>query len=321
MQKSSVKTLSIIDTLSQVVREEPAKLLLDDNSNNKRVASNNNNNNNAPPQLQKRSPKVNVPSTPPFNGGRQSLTTSPIVANGNVVPNGFATSSPNGVITSSNVVPPLAARKKKKKRPALALAPSAHNGAGHATPDWIRNIFEHARGGAIGRLVAGMGLDMDFDEVQEIGEKYKQAFNRLKIDPAYDQPLYPNIRTCIEAARAKGMVIAIATGKSRKGLESVLDQHDLHSLIDDSITADEAQSKPHPDMLLQLMMRNGIQPHHTAMIGDTSFDIEMAVAAACLPVGVDWGNHDGAVLVDAGAQIVLEDAAALLPWLAANGFD
>lgn len=184
----------------------------------------------------------------------------------------------------------------------------------------IRAIVGLSLTGAIGRLLENMGHDADFDDVQLIGERYKQAFNRLKIDPAYDQPLYPNVLSCLQAAKDQGMIVTVATGKSRRGLESILDLHDLRGLVDDAITADEAHSKPHPDMLQQLTLRHGVPATATAMIGDTSFDMEMAVAADCLAVGVDWGNHDRALLVEAGAKTVLEDAAELLPWLAKNGF-
>jgi len=184
----------------------------------------------------------------------------------------------------------------------------------------VREIVGLSLTSAIGRLLAGMGVDMEIDDLQNVGEKYKQAFNRLKFDPAYEQPLYPNIRACLETAKAQGMMVGIATGKSRRGLESVLDLHDLRGLIDDAITADEAHSKPHPDMLNQILLRNGIMPQNAAMIGDTSFDIEMAVAADCLPIGVDWGNHHKDHLIEVGARVVLEDANQLLPWLAENGF-
>ncbi len=204
----------------------------------------------------------------------------------------------------------------------VASMHTAFDELGRTRPDdhAIRAIVGLSLTGAIGRLLDNMGEEADFDDVQLIGERYKQAFNRLKIDPAYDQPLYPNIRACLEAAQDSGMIVAVATGKSRKGLESVLDHHDLRGFIDDSITADEAHSKPHPDMLNQLMQRQGVASGATAMIGDTSFDIEMAVAASCVAVGVDWGNHDRALLLEAGATTVLEDAAELMPWLAANGF-
>lgn len=182
----------------------------------------------------------------------------------------------------------------------------------------VHSIVGLSLTGAIGRLVDDMGLPLGLEDIQVLGEKYKQAFARLKLDPAYEQPLYPHIRDCLEQAKGQGMLVGIATGKSRRGLESILDLHDLRELVDDSITADEAHSKPHPDMLHQITLRNGVMPRDTAMIGDTSFDIEMAVAADCLPVGVDWGNHEAAHLVQCGAKVVLEDARHLLPWLADN---
>ncbi len=178
--------------------------------------------------------------------------------------------------------------------------------------DAIRRVVGLSLTSAISRLQP----DTDMDGLHRIANAYKGAFAVTKFEPEFDQPLYPGARDCVRAMREKGAKTAIATGKSRKGLAHVLERHEMHELFDALITADDAQSKPHPEMIELLQWECDAQSERTVMIGDTSFDIEMGKAAKAYAVGVSWGNHPAEELTQAGADVVLDEFAALEPWLA-----
>jgi phosphoglycolate phosphatase len=105
-----------------------------------------------------------------------------------------------------------------------------------------------------------------------------------------------------------GAVLGVATGKGRRGLDKVIARHGLDGMFTTIQTGDVPPGKPHPAMLLRAIDEVCVEPHETAMIGDTTFDMAMAVAAGALPVAVAWGYHPVADLVAAGAAHVAEDA-------------
>jgi len=109
----------------------------------------------------------------------------------------------------------------------------------------------------------------------------------------------------------------VATGKSRRGLDAVLASHNLQEIFLTRQTADSHPGKPHPSMLLQAMAEAGVEADNTLMLGDTSFDMAMAVNAGVTPVGVAWGNHGANTLHDAGARVVLEDFRDLVAYVRA----
>lgn len=126
-------------------------------------------------------------------------------------------------------------------------------------------------------------------------------------------PLFPGIRACIDSLQAQGMLLGVATGKSRRGLNGVLAQHGLGDCFITLKTADDGPSKPHPEILHQAMSETGIDPDRTIMIGDSTFDMAMAVNAGVHGIGVSWGHQPVDRLIDAGAAQIVEDAADLLP--------
>ena len=92
----------------------------------------------------------------------------------------------------------------------------------------------------------------------------------------------------------------------------LFDREGWHSHFATIQTADDNPSKPHPSMILKAMAETGVEPEHTVMIGDTSFDMEMARSAGVGAVGVGWGYHTADRLHAAGAHVVVADAAELL---------
>jgi len=175
------------------------------------------------------------------------------------------------------------------------------------------------------RRVIGLGLveavavlvpRLDADAHVTLAQSYKEAFGHLRQDPLHREPLFPGVREALEALSGAGYLLGVATGKSRRGLDSTLNLHGMRDLFVTLQTADDAPGKPHPGMLENALRATGARREDTVMIGDTVFDIRMARNAGVHPLGVSWGYHPAGELTDAGARHVLDDYAGLSPWLA-----
>ena len=147
---------------------------------------------------------------------------------------------------------------------------------------------------------------------REMAERYKQAFFTLRSSGAMAQePLFDGIAEAIDALDAAGWLLGVATGKSDRGLNHILEHHGLRHRFVTLQTADRHPSKPHPSMIAAAMAEAGAAPETTAMIGDTSFDMAMAGAAGAHAVGVAWGYHGPDELIAAGAREVVKEARGL----------
>ena len=157
---------------------------------------------------------------------------------------------------------------------------------------------------AIERLVP----DAKAEEIVALTDGYKSGFAAVRQRPEAHEPLYDGIREVIEwLHRQDDVRLGIATGKSRRGVDRVVEQHALQGRFATVSTADEHPSKPHPSMLDHAMAETGAKPANTVMIGDTTSDIDMALAAGVGAIGVAWGYHDARDLHAAGAHAVAAD--------------
>lgn len=148
--------------------------------------------------------------------------------------------------------------------------------------------------------------------VESLAEGYRQAFGRLRADPAYHEPLFPGASDLlVELGGRPDVRLGIATGKSQRGVSHLLERHGWDSLFATIQTADDAPSKPHPAMLEQAMAAVGAAPAQTVMIGDSTFDMSMARSAGIAAIGVSWGYHAVDALRQAGAQAIVDSYAAL----------
>jgi len=165
---------------------------------------------------------------------------------------------------------------------------------------------------AIETLVPHVGLPLR----RQLTEGYKGAFFELRMRKELAEPLFPGVREALDIlASQQNVLLGIATGKSRKGLQHALQTHGLRDYFVTLQTADDAPSKPHPEMLSRAMREIGAAPMDTVLIGDTSYDMEMAVSAGAHALGVDWGYHEPRLLKASGARHVLGDFAGLAPAL------
>jgi phosphoglycolate phosphatase len=150
--------------------------------------------------------------------------------------------------------------------------------------------------------------DHDAVLIEQVAEDYKQAFHRLRGNGLIEEPLFEGISETILALASDGWKLGVATGKSDRGLALCLDHHGIRDHFITLQTADRHPSKPHPSMVHLAMKEAGASPETTVMIGDTTFDIAMGVAAGARSLGVDWGYHEPAELIAAGAYRIVSHA-------------
>lgn len=154
--------------------------------------------------------------------------------------------------------------------------------------------------------MARLAPQVDTNTQANMVEGYKAAYMTLRAEKhiSLSSPLYPGIASMLDRlAKRDDVLLGVATGKSRRGLDKLLQGHELTKTFVTEQVADHHPSKPHPAMLREAMAECGVGPEDTAMIGDTSFDMDMAQAAGCFGVGVLWGYHKKEALGAAGALI------------------
>jgi phosphoglycolate phosphatase len=144
-----------------------------------------------------------------------------------------------------------------------------------------------------------------------LSDKYREAFRAMRQANGVSEPLYPGVAKLIHDLHDKGWMLGVATGKSDRGLNLCLTKHGLIDRFATLQTADRHPSKPHPAMAHAAIVEADASPETTVMIGDTSFDIQMAQNAGIRSIGVTWGYHSEAELREAGANAVAVDMDAL----------
>jgi phosphoglycolate phosphatase len=144
------------------------------------------------------------------------------------------------------------------------------------------------------------------EEHAALAEDYKRAFWTLRAAGEVEEPLFDGVLELLDALEQDGWLLAVATGKSDRGLKHCLEQHDIHARFVSLQTADRHPSKPHPSMVAQAIADAGAAPRTSIVVGDTSFDMAMAVNAGARGIGAGWGYHEARELLEAGAVAVAE---------------
>ncbi|WP_184157156.1 HAD-IA family hydrolase [Sphingobium lignivorans] len=191
----------------------------------------------------------------------------------------------------------------------VAAMGTAFDAMGLACPDRAQCLS--VVGLSLPQAMAQLLPDADTPFHHEISEHYKRAFHALRAGGQLHEPLYEGIAALLDALEADGWLLAVATGKSDRGLRLALEHHGLHARFVSLQTADRHPSKPHPSMIETALADAGVGPEQAVMIGDTSFDMLMAGAAGVRALGVGWGYHVPEELIAAGAASVAMDSAEL----------
>ena len=172
--------------------------------------------------------------------------------------------------------------------------------------------------------VIGLGLmqalahaapDVPPEKYPELGRRYQHHYALH----ANDISLFEGVLPLLDQLKARGHLLAVATGKSRRGLDEALQSVELKGLFDSSRTADETAGKPDPLMLHELMREFDVPAGRVLMIGDTTHDLQMALNAACPSVGVSYGAHQPEAFAVLRPRHVAHSVPGLHDWLLAHG--
>ena len=163
----------------------------------------------------------------------------------------------------------------------------------------LRDALEHAVPG------------LPEERYPELGLRYRHHY----LASEHELSLFDGTLAMLEALKARHHWLAVATGKNRVGLDRVLASSALGHLFDGTRTADETRSKPHPQMLLELMREFGVDPERTLMIGDTTHDLLLAANAGAASVGVSFGAHDHETFAEHKPLFVAHSTQELHDWL------
>ncbi|UJW81598.1 HAD family hydrolase [Hydrogenophaga sp. SL48] len=168
--------------------------------------------------------------------------------------------------------------------------------------------------------VIGLGLmqalahaapDVPADQYPVLGERYRHHY----LAHQNDISLFDGVLPMLSGLKSRHHWLAVATGKSRRGLDEALHAVELQGLFDGSRTADETAGKPSPLMLQELMREFGVDPRRTLMIGDTTHDLQMALNAGCVSVGVSYGAHEPGGFAALAPRFVAHSVRELHEWL------
>lgn len=172
------------------------------------------------------------------------------------------------------------------------------------------------------RAIIGLGLPEALLRLfpfydRPVRERIRQAYARHFVAEAGGRSeLFPGARELLESLKEQGYLLAVATGKSRLGLDRVLEQVDLLDFFDATRCADETASKPDPRMLNEILVSLSSFSRESVMIGDTIFDLEMAAKISMPRIGIAHGVHSTAELEKHKPVAIVPDIAALAACLA-----
>ena len=172
----------------------------------------------------------------------------------------------------------------------------------------------HVIGLGLMQALAYAAPDVPKEKYPELGSRYRHHYMAHHNDIS----LFDGVLSMLIELKARQHWLAVATGKSRQGLDAALRAVELQGVFDASRTADETAGKPHPRMLLELMREFGIDPSRVLMIGDTTHDLQMAVNAGCSGVGVSYGAHQPEAFEVLQPRFIAHSVAGLRDWLRAN---
>jgi phosphoglycolate phosphatase len=176
-------------------------------------------------------------------------------------------------------------------------------------------------GRAASRHIIGLGLQealntlfpqLDAPSRMQIADRYREHF--LHHDRT-ETALFPGVTQGLAALANEGYLLAVATGKSRRGLDKVLDETGTRGLFVATRCADETCSKPHPQMLHEILSETGMEARRAIMVGDTTYDMQMAVNAEMAGLAVSYGAHTRDLLLGHAPVACVDSFAEVCAWV------
>ncbi len=169
------------------------------------------------------------------------------------------------------------------------IAGSLHQAATElGFPALEREAYRDIIGLGMAEALEALYPGLDREEMLAIREGYARYFFARKTLP---QNVFAGMTEVVDDLKLAGMGVAVATGKSRRGLDAALDSSGLGPHFDITRCADETRSKPDPRMLMEILEHYEIEPADAVMVGDTRYDLEMARRISMPAIGVEWGVH------------------------------
>jgi len=171
------------------------------------------------------------------------------------------------------------------------------------------------------RNIIGLGLKEAIDALypgrdEAFRQQFVECYRHHWFSNTQSSELFPGARETLHLLKESGFVLAVATGKGRAGLEKVLLATELEAVFSATRCSDEARSKPHPQMLLEILQELDIEPHQALMVGDTEYDLSMAMGAGVAPIAVSYGVHERERLLEYQPLACLDNISELVDWLA-----
>ena len=152
---------------------------------------------------------------------------------------------------------------------------------------------------------------------EAVADTYRAAYAEITARPGFTESLFPGALEVLEELAARGVALGVATGKSRRGLLASLERYGLRERFATLQSSDDGPGKPDPTVLRLAMVEAGASAEETAMVGDTTFDIEMGKRAGVTAIGAAYGYHPAEDLRRAGADAVAEELS-LVPGILAR---
>ena len=160
----------------------------------------------------------------------------------------------------------------------------------------------------LSHAVAQLGPDLEPARIEAIACDYRQRYARLHAIPA---PLFEGAQTILRQLVETGFALAVATGKSRRGLDGAMNESGVAEFFTTSRCGEETAPKPDPTMLRDILLELDISPHETLMVGDTEYDLMMAAAAQTYAGAATYGAHSRQRLLSLNPAIVIDTLAEL----------
>lgn len=176
----------------------------------------------------------------------------------------------------------------------------------------VREIIGLGMPEAVSALIPGVTEE----GIEQMRNRYGHYFLGSDETPT---PLFAGVQHTLESMQSKGARMAVATGKSRKGLQRAFAQTGLGYLFETSRCADETTSKPHPHMLEEILAETGVKPSEAVMIGDTEFDLDMGRRAGMDVIAVSYGAHPLVRLQNFNPVLEVHNFVELEVWLEKQG--
>lgn len=176
-------------------------------------------------------------------------------------------------------------------------------------PPPTNSAIRHIVGLSLEQAISRLNPELDYDTVDQLAEAYRDiAFSEK--DHASD--LFNGAKECLELLRQQDLYLAIATGKSRRGLNAAMDASGTQVYFDITRCADETRSKPHPLMLEEILIDLNLNADQAVMVGDTIYDIDMASNIGMDSIAVTYGMHDENLLTGSSPNHLINDISELL---------